>query len=118
MPITTLSPTACATRVIDELLAVASGSRPDRQRQMVLLIRQLIRDQYEHCAQIAEHWVPENDLYEERSGLEVCDAIAEEIRKLADERVDMRTVAELADAPVLGTGGETREGSIPFGPTR
>jgi len=65
---------------------------------MVTLVRQLIRDQFEHCAQIAECWVPENDLYEEMDGMSVGDAIAEAIRSKADERTQERS--EVADAPV------------------
>jgi hypothetical protein len=81
--ISSLSPTACAEQILDELLILGGGQR----ERMLLLLRQLVRDQYEHCARIAEHWVPNNDLYEARTGIEVGDAIAEEIRRLADERV-------------------------------
>lgn len=114
MSIASLSPTACATRIVNDICSHCQI----KDRQFVLrLIRQLVRDQYEHCAQVAEHWVPENDLYEDRSGLEVGDAIAEEIRRMADERAEsLGSVAELADAPALGAGAERRVGSTPSAP--
>jgi hypothetical protein len=110
-----ISPTQCATKVIDELLIAFGPDQLQQREQMIRLIRQLVRDQYEHCAQIAEHWVPEHDLYEQRDGMEVGDAIAEAIRKLADERIG--SVVELADTQVLGACAARRVGSTPSAPT-
>jgi hypothetical protein len=78
-----LSPTRCAEAVVAELVAT-----PDYDRQLLKkLIRQLIRDQYEHCAQVAEDWVANNDRDESLDGIQVGDGIAEALRQIADERV-------------------------------
>lgn len=89
MPHTFLSPTNCAERVLDELVAVIEKEGPlaERRPLIIKLIRQMVRDQYEHCAQLAECFVPEEDLNEGMTGLEVGDGVAEKIRKIADERV-------------------------------
>lgn len=89
MPMAILCPTKCAEGVVDELLAYVDA-HPDlteRRAVMVRLVRQLVRDQFEQCAQLVECFVPENDLEEEMTGLEACDGAAEALRKLADERV-------------------------------
>jgi hypothetical protein len=77
-----LSPTKCAEALVAELVAIPSCD----QQQLKLLIRQLIRDQYEHCAQVAEDWVANHDRYEELDGMQVGDGIAECLRQFADER--------------------------------
>lgn len=114
MSLDSMKPTACAEAVIEEILALTDckdcatsdsgrceACKRGRRRKMFGLIRQLIRDQYEHCAQIAECWVPEHDLHEELDGMTVGDEIAEVFRKLADERTRER--GGIADASVLGT---------------
>ena len=84
-----LSPTTCADAVAAELLTLTSSTGCDVKR-IKLLIRQLIRDQYEHCAQVAEDWVANNDRHEDFDGMQVGDGIAEALRQLADERESRR----------------------------
>ena len=80
----TLSPAKCADAIVTELLRdVLPGDRPRRER-VSSLVRQLALEQFEQCARIAEQYVPDHDLGEDRTGLEVGDAIAESIRRLAD----------------------------------
>ncbi len=69
------------------------AAKPTKQR-LVILIRQLVRDNYENCAQIAQSWVAENDLYENLDGMAVGDAIAEKIRDIADDRARKNTIKE------------------------
>jgi hypothetical protein len=81
-----LSPTRCAEAVIAELIGISGCDR----LLLKQLIRQLVRDQYEHCAQIAEDWVANNDRDECLDGMQVGDGIAEALRQIADERVSTR----------------------------
>jgi hypothetical protein len=71
--------------IVDEILSIDIEKRPQHVRK---LIRQLVRDQYEHCACMAEDYVADHDLHEELTGLQVGDAIAEMFRGVADERCD------------------------------
>lgn len=84
-----LSPTYCAEKVAAELIEIIGKSGCDH-KLVKLLVRQLIRDQYEHCAQVAEDWVANNDLYEELDGMQVGDGIAEALRQLSEERESSR----------------------------
>jgi hypothetical protein len=99
-----LSPTACAEAVISEIASIQPLNNVQRG-DLVRLLRQLVRDNYETCAAIAENYVAEHDLYEDLDGLQVGDAIAEKLRLLADDRANRRDCGEKADAPLLGSGG-------------
>lgn len=80
------SPTECAKQVAAELMAILDCQDPGKFAQCAKLLRQIIRYNFEQAAVIAETWVLEHDLYEDKSGMAVGDAIAEEIRQLVDER--------------------------------
>jgi hypothetical protein len=99
-----LSPTACAEAIISEIVNIQPLNNVQRG-DLVKLLRQLVRDNYETCAVIAENYVAEYDLYEDLDGLQVGDAIAEQLRLLADDRATRRDCGEKADAPALGAGG-------------
>ena len=49
-------------------------------------VRRLVRDTIEHCALIAEDFVPNEDVEDTLTGLEVGDEIAKELRSIAEER--------------------------------
>jgi hypothetical protein len=85
---TLFSPTQCAKGLTEDLLDLAlrtQMSLPDRRELMVQLVRQLVRQNLEFCASLAEDWSTEHDprsLMAEQVG----DCIAEAIRRHADER--------------------------------
>lgn len=56
-------------------------------------IRQVIRNIYEHCAQVAEDYVAkQHDFENSLTAQEVFDGVAEQFRQIADERKDFRVV--------------------------
>jgi hypothetical protein len=85
----TLSPSGCAAEVLEEILKLSTPDEHDKET-LRRLIRQKVRLVIEHCARVAEDYVPVNDLNERLTGIEVGDAIAEALRQLADERTQNR----------------------------
>lgn len=88
----TLSPTGCAGEVLAEIQKFCPHSEAHKL-EIERLIRQCIRLYIEHCAMVAEDYVATEDLDGKLTGIEVGDRIAEELRKLADERTAGRKSA-------------------------
>lgn len=85
-----LSPSQLAASVTNDIM-VAACRGPHKipvtlETDIQLLVRRLTRDVLEQCAILAEQYVPSWDTMELLTNLEVGDAIAADIRAIADER--------------------------------
>lgn len=89
----TLSPSGCAVEVLDQILLELEESALDKDT-LKALIRRKVRLVIEQCAMIAEDYVTLHEA-EHLSGEQVGDAIAEALRKMADERERDRVLANI-----------------------
>lgn len=80
------SPTKCAEAAVQEIEEIALKLSDGQRDELVRLVRQVVRDIYEASAQIAEDWCANHDREGMLCGDDICDGIAEEIRKHAEER--------------------------------
>lgn len=90
------SPTACAEQAAEEIIAKCCAAKDVevRKNDIKLLLRQLVRDVFEHCARDAENWVVYNDPEEMLDGMDVGDCIAAALRDQADERQQKETITK------------------------
>lgn len=104
-----ISPSQCAQLAVDEICAPCKSCTrkaelkaldlpapcsvciAERSEAIKNRLRAIVRETLEACAQLAEDYATDCGLYgQDAQGIEpdaICDGIAEEIRKLADERV-------------------------------
>lgn len=81
-----LSPTKCAEQAVTEIEDIALKLSDGQRDELIRLVRQVVRDIYEASAQIAEDWCANHDRADMLCGDDICDGIAEAIRRQAEER--------------------------------
>ena len=91
-----LSPSLCADKVLQEIIQLCNIDVKDEER-LHSLLRQHIRDTYDHCAELVEQHVSDHarDTLEDKN-LELflqqyLDVVAATLRSLADERKIRKT---------------------------